>query len=275
VFALQAINEPVADPSQTPYLGDYYRNFTNTVRATEQMLGLRCPTTDKTGSLIAFLPTATRALINSVLQGVKVSPACYKRLPSKNPSQKGSNLCLTTAFQDATWQWNPSTNNPSKAASGNALYDDHTYLSFGGVTSPDEKSYMTYICNYHRYQANGAYGEPTKQMFTGEFWLAAQFQGSDDFYRQFGDAQKLAYSKGAGWTFWSWKLEANNSVSFDSTKEGVIRNYQQSVAAGLLTADPNALFNDNVCANYTLATKKTNHSKRALTLDLFEDSRLV
>ena len=46
---------------------------------------------------------------------------------------------------------------------------------------------------------------------------------------------------------------AGNRVYFNSTRTGVIRDYVQSVKAGLLTADPAAYFDKNVCS--TLASR--------------------
>lgn len=36
-------------------------------------------------------------------------------------------------------------------------------------------------------------------MWCGEWALPTQFEATDDFLYQWADAQKLAYSKGAGW----------------------------------------------------------------------------
>ena len=44
----------------------------------------------------------------------------------------------------------------------------------------------------------------------GEFSLATQFHASDSFLNDFADAQKWAYSQGAGWIFWNFKTEKSN-----------------------------------------------------------------
>jgi hypothetical protein len=67
-------------------------------------------------------------------------------------------------------------------------------------------------------------------MWVGEWALSTQFNATDDFLKKWADAQKLAYSQGAGWLvrsfylrdqigciyptsqFWSFKLEATNPL---------------------------------------------------------------
>lgn len=67
-------------------------------------------------------------------------------------------------------------------------------------------------------------------MWVGEWALSTQFNATDDFLKKWADAQKLAYSQGAGWLvgffhhrdqighiyttsqFWSFKLESTNPL---------------------------------------------------------------
>lgn len=51
---------------------------------------------------------------------------------------------------DRDWQYlkNGTVPNPTDAAHGPQLYDNHLYFNFGGVAAQDPDSYMKVICNY-------------------------------------------------------------------------------------------------------------------------------
>jgi hypothetical protein len=49
----------------------------------------------------------------------------------------------------------------------------------------------------NRIQVDAAAGN--SPLWFGEWGLPTQFNATDDFLHQWADAQKLAYSKGAGW----------------------------------------------------------------------------
>ena len=49
----------------------------------------------------------------------------------------------------------------------------------------------------NRVQADAALGD--SPLWFGEWGLPVQFNATDDFLSQWADAQKLAYSEGAGW----------------------------------------------------------------------------
>lgn len=134
---------------------------------------------------------------------------------------------------------------------------------------------MEDVCNGNRFEdSDKNRGEDSQLAFMGEWWLAAEWTGegvnktNDAFYRevcpapqslsrnvspsidaplrllQFGDAQKIRYgSQSKGWFFWSWKVE-------DTKEFGYTRDYRQAVANGLLTANPDAVFNPDVCKPY-------------------------
>lgn len=53
----------------------------------------------------------------------------------------------------------------------------------------------------------------------------------------------MYYGQSKGWIFWSWKVE--NTDEF-----GYTRDYRQAVQKGIMTQDPDAYFNPNVCQPY-------------------------
>jgi hypothetical protein len=57
-----------------------------------------------------------------------------------------------------------------------------------------------------RYKSNAAYGVKAEDLFFGEWWSIPQFDGTKQQYRDFADAQKLMYSKGAGNFYWTFKV---------------------------------------------------------------------
>jgi hypothetical protein len=89
-------------------------------------------------------------------------------------------------------------------------------------------------------------------LFFGEWWNIPQYDCSKQQCRDFADAQKLRYSEGAGWFFWSFKIEAGNRIGTNSTTAGILRDYVQSVANGYLGKDPSKVFNPDVCKSFML-----------------------
>ena len=59
--------------------------------------------------------------------------------------------------------------------------------------------YTDNVCSvdYDRVQNDTAIGDA--HLIVGEWYLGTEFNTTDDFYKKFGDAQKYAYSQGAGW----------------------------------------------------------------------------
>lgn len=73
------------------------------------------------------------------------------------------------------------------------------------MADPNEEAYLTHICNLKRVETDSALGN--SPLWFGEWALSTQFPASDDFLRKWADAQKMAYSKDAGWIFWNFKIE--------------------------------------------------------------------
>ena len=83
------------------------------------------------------------------------------------------------------------------------------------MADPNPDAYLTSICStpfglvtyalqltvlridLQRVQADAALGD--SPLWFGEWGLPTQFNATDDFLFKWADAQKLAYSKGAGW----------------------------------------------------------------------------
>lgn len=109
---------------------------------------------------------------------------------------------------------------------------------------------MISACNSKHIQDDAAVGN--SPLWIGEWVLAAEFKPTDAFMRQFGDAQKLAYSKGAGWIYWNFKIEVTKlEKSFDLVRQW---SYIDGLRFDLLTQDPAALFDPNVCVPYMNST---------------------
>jgi len=143
------------------------------------------------------------------------------------------------------WQHleNGTVPNPSDVARGPQLYDNHLYFNFGGVAAQDPVSYMKVICNYTGIISATAIGNAP--IVTGEWAISTAFPTNDTFLKQWGDAQKLAYSRGAGWMFWNWKVDADATVP-----QQKMWSYRDALAGGVVTQKPDEYFDVNVCAPY-------------------------
>jgi hypothetical protein len=64
---------------------------------------------------------------------------------------------------------------------------------------------MRHICNLNRIQVNRNLGN--SPLWFGEWALSTNFNATDAFLKNWADAQKMAYSQGAGWIFWNFKIE--------------------------------------------------------------------
>ena len=56
---------------------------------------------------------------------------------------------------------------------------------------------MTHLCNLNRLEIDETLSNVP--MWFGEWSLATQFDATDEFLVKWADAQKLAYTQGAGW----------------------------------------------------------------------------
>ncbi|RDB18518.1 Glucan endo-1,6-beta-glucosidase B [Hypsizygus marmoreus] len=258
VVAIEAVNEPEMDANVTPGYGDFQKNFVQVVRAVEFLLGIpvsglkvkaqvNANVTAALG-LTTQLPPIFSPETQSVLRdaipillklGVELSlKEIFNFLPKKQDREP-----LITNFMDINWQHNNPAN-PADAAIGPQIYDNHLYYSFGGVADPNENAYLTHICNLDRIEQDAALGNGP--LFFGEWGLPTQFQASDSFLRKWADAQKLAYSKDAGWIFWNFKIEIS-SLAGDTARQW---SYLEGVRRGYLTKDPSKLLDPHVCDQY-------------------------
>ncbi|KAJ7272652.1 glycoside hydrolase family 5 protein [Mycena haematopus] len=254
VVALEAVNEPIMDASQTPDYGDFQQNFVRVVRATEFLLGVPSPgfpaiPAPANGNFTAMLPNVNLSTVftlevRSVLED---TVPILLELGIIGLSRKRTQL--VTNFMDINWQFdNPA--NPAAAANGPQGYDNHLYYVFGGVADPNPTAYLTSICNLQRVQNDAALGN--SPLWFGEWGLPVQFNTTDAFLTQWADAQKLAYSQGAGWIFWNFKVE-KSTLAGDLAREW---SYLEGVELGFLTKDPSQVHDPNVCAPYITAAAK-------------------
>jgi len=259
VFSIQAMNEPIMDPSQTPGYGQFQHDFVQTVRAVEDLLGVTSePDYKSAGNITATLLNAagagkysdeiTSVLTDSipVLLEMVIEYGTPEMLLGLLECEKDA---LTTNFMDVSWQW-PTANrsNPADAKDGPQTYDNHLYFSFGGVADPNPTAYLTTMCNLNRVSSDAAL--QNSPLWFGEWAISTNFNATDAFMKQWADAQKLQYSKSAGWIFWSFKIE-------DSAASAGLQDqwsYYKGIELGYLTEDPSALHDPNVCVPYINAT---------------------
>ncbi|KAJ6581032.1 glycoside hydrolase family 5 protein [Mycena capillaripes] len=235
VVAIEAVNEPIVDATQTPGYGDFQKNFVQVVRATEFLLGvpitgLGAAPAPANANFTAMLPNVKASIFNNEIRSVlEETFPILLQLGVIGLSRRKDQL--VTNFVDINWQFNNPAN-PSDAAIGPQVYDNHLYYVFGGVADANEDAYMRSICNLNRVQNDAAVGN--SPLFFGEWGLPVQFATTDDFLNKWADAQKLAYSQGAGCIFWNFKVE-KSTLAGDLSREW---SYLDGVERGYLTKDP-------------------------------------
>ncbi|THH08906.1 hypothetical protein EW146_g8839 [Bondarzewia mesenterica] len=277
IFAIEAVNEPIMDASQTPGYGDFQKNFVKTVRAIELLLGIPLPNHSlpsalRSMSLTASLPLAAQSDKSGIFND-EVMQAVENALPillgigqdlgledvldvAKAKGRGGLWEPLTTNFMDVNWQYNDPPN-PADAAIGPQAYDNHLYYNFGGVADPNPDAYMTSICNLQRVQNDAAVGD--SPLWFGEWALPTQFNATDKFLHMWADAQKLAYSQGAGWLYWNFDVE-RSELAGDLARQVV-------VPGGFETWLPNTRSIEGARSKCLRSIRRHNH-----TLALVEDA---
>lgn len=280
VFALEAINEPIQDATQTPGLGRYETAFVIGVRAIELALGvpganvtlpvllndtIAFPAFQAAIPIIAKLSakynigpfstvninTALSAILNLNVGGVSlqanVNASVAGTLSAFCGSQGWQQKPITTQFMNRDWQYN-GPSNPAAAARGPQFYDGHLYLNFGGVApEATEDSYLQTICTSTRVQDAIAVGNGP--IVFGEWSLAVAFNTTNAFLKQYGDAQKLLYSSGGGWLFWNWKID-QDAQTYPIAGDYLQWTYMDALSAGLFTSNPADVFDEDVCDPY-------------------------
>ncbi|KAL1759752.1 glycoside hydrolase superfamily [Schizophyllum commune] len=224
VVSIEAVNEPIMDATQTPGYGDFQKQFVRTVRVVERALGI--------GS---WSGKAQRLRRHWGIQTRQEDPISALRtaITSDASAVDDANLLHFTGP------------NPAEAADGPQVYDNHLYYSFGGVADANEEAYMHSICNLQRVPDDAALGN--SPLVFGEWGLPTQFSATDEFLVKWADAQKLAYTQGAGWIFWNFKIERSKLAGNLSRQW----SYFDGVDRGYLTVDPSQLHDPHVCDPYT------------------------
>ncbi|EIM86923.1 glycoside hydrolase family 5 protein [Stereum hirsutum FP-91666 SS1] len=283
VFAIEAVNEPISDAAMTPGFGDFQHNFVKTIRAVELILGVPIANTQPVNlgpsntsgmNVSTAIPLAAKYDTSGIFTPEIVSvlkDAVPMLLGIGNELGMDADIlvlgdcerfggrwsAIVTTFMDVNWQTdNPP--NPADAAIGPQGYDNHLYYNYGGVADPNPDAYLTSICNLNRVQADAALGN--SPLWFGEWAITTQFDNAtDEFLRMWADAQKLAYSKGAGWIFWNFKVEISE-LAGDLARQW---SYLEGVKRGYFTKDPAQLHNPHVCDPYINSTS-TNATRRWL-----------
>ncbi|KAG1896181.1 glycoside hydrolase family 5 protein [Suillus fuscotomentosus] len=267
VFAIEAINEPIMNATLTPGYGNFQKNFVQVIRAVELVLGIFVPSSglslsvspsvsnnftaalSATSSETIFPLEVQTALLEAVPILLEIGIAFGLQTIFEASAFHQSRPSLVANFMDVNWQYdNPS--NPADAAIGPQAYDNHLYYSFGGVAAADPKSYLISICNLTRIQADAAVGN--SPLWFGEWGLSTQFNATDEFLYKWADAQKLAYSKGAGWIYWNFKTEISTLTNGSALARQW--SYLEGLKLGFLTQDPAAYHDPDVCGPYINST---------------------
>ncbi|KAF7290704.1 Glycoside hydrolase [Mycena indigotica] len=259
VVALEAVNEPVMEAAKTPGYGDFSKNFVRVVRAVEFLLRMGIPSNGNlktaalpaqntlTGNFTADLPSisdVSEIFTPEVRAAVLESVPILLGMGYLGLFVNGRKEPLITNFMDVSWQWGSSVSNPADAAIGPQIYDNHLYYVFGGVADANPEAYMKHICNLDRVENDAAKGN--SPLYFGEWGLPTQFEATDEFLKKWADAQKLAYSKGAGWVFWNFKIE-KSTLAGDLAREW---SYLEGLERGYFTQDPSQLHDPHVCDPY-------------------------
>ncbi|KAG6332032.1 hypothetical protein ID866_7059 [Astraeus odoratus] len=264
VFSIEAVNEPIMDATKTPGYGQFQKNFVKTVRAIETVLGIPVPgysTLHPTSFSSTNFTAALSEACAASLFDTEVVEALYEAIPILLDigSECGLEDILTsmpfssqrtplvTSFMDVNWQYN-NPSNPADAAIGPQGYDNHLYYSYASLSI-----WYSYL---QRVQNDAILGN--SPLWFGEWALPTEFNATDEFLKQWGDAQKLAYSQGAGWIFWNFKTEISNLTN--GTALARQWSYLEALDLGLLTKDPAAYHNADVCEPYKDSSTSTTTS---------------
>ncbi|KAL1733638.1 glycoside hydrolase superfamily [Schizophyllum commune] len=227
VVSIEAVNEPIMDATQTPGYGDFQKQFVRTVRVVERALGI--------GSWSG----------NGKAQRLRRHWGIQTRQEDPISALRTTITAGASAVDDGDLLHFTGPN-PAEAADGPQVYDNHLYYSFGGVADANEEAYMHSICNLQRVPDDAALGN--SPLVFGEWGLPTQFSASDEFLVKWADAQKLAYTQGAGWIFWNFKIERSKLAGNLSRQW----SYFDGIDRGYLTVDPSQLHNPHVCDAYTV-----------------------
>ncbi|KAH7918458.1 glycoside hydrolase family 5 protein [Leucogyrophana mollusca] len=267
VFAIEAVNEPIMDADETPDYGYFQKNFVETVRAVELTLGIPIPSMSlnvstsssnftqalsQASAASVFTPEVQSALAEAVPILLEIGAQYGLQTVLTSSPFHSSRESLMTTFMDINWQYdNPP--NPAYAAIGPQGYDNHLYYSYGGVAAANPTAYLESVCNLQRIQAD--YALDNTPLWFGEWGLPTQFTATNEFLYQWADAQKWAYSQGAGWIFWNFKTEISDLTN--GTLLASQWSYLEGLEMGFFTKDPSQYNNPNVCAPY-IANSTTN-----------------
>ncbi|EIW75230.1 glycoside hydrolase family 5 protein [Coniophora puteana RWD-64-598 SS2] len=286
VFSIEAVNEPTMNATQTPGYGDFQKNFVQVVRTIELIigipgidlnlglnpdadilgLGLGTNFTAALGSVAdaaaaALNPEVQLALADAVPIILEIATECgLESIFTLLDFMDTKRDPIVTSFMDVNWQYN-NPSNPADAKIGPQGYDNHLYYSFGGVADSNPEAYLISICNLNRIQNDAKLGNTP--LWFGEWGLPTQFNATDAFLYKWADAQKYAYSQGAGWIFWNFKTEI--SALTNGTSLARQWSYLEALKMGFLTQNPAQLNDADVCKPYIGKTYTSTTMNAVLT----------
>lgn len=208
VFAIEVLNEPTQNSGQNQGLvSSYYPTVMQTIRSTEQSLGINC---------------RTRGLSSS-----------RNRL-----TKRGYTDCLNIMYMDQWWgAGDPTANLPQPMS--HVIFDDHRYFAYNPNADQTRQQVLSDACN------QGPLSQSSTPVMFGEFSLAlsnenGQFSiscsGGKEFYQQYIASEISTFEKGLGWTFWTYKTETDFAWS-----------YSKAVQQGIIPADATQIAKGSVC----------------------------
>lgn len=147
---------------------------------------------------------------------------------------------LHVQFMDAAW----GAGDPKSALKDTTFtaYDDHRYLKYDSTVPATQAGYLSASCS-------DAIGTSSSPLIVGEWSLSpadavehtAEFDPNidvnKDFYKKWWAAQVMAYEKGLGWVFWSWRADLGDYRW----------SYKDAVSAGVIPNDPSQAYIIGAC----------------------------
>ncbi|KAH6952427.1 putative endo-beta-1,6-glucanase [Ilyonectria sp. MPI-CAGE-AT-0026] len=170
-------------------------------------------------------------------------PTAYSKIRSVESSLRvKAKSALHIQYMDTKW----GAGNPNQNLTNTfyTAYDNHRYLKSDLTVPVSQKGYLSASCN-DKLPVPGetplivgewSLGPKTSEEHSPQFQVANDT--NKDFYTNWWAAQVMAYEKGLGWTFWSWKTELDNDYRW---------SYLEAVRAGVIKTDPGKAYKLRAC----------------------------
>lgn len=171
-------------------------------------------------------------------------PTAYSRIRKRESELNVQTAdALTIQFMNTNWgAGNPRQNLPSDAFG--LAFDSHIYPKYDPAQEASQAAYLSRSCN-EDVDSDGdnpvivsewSISVKTEREHDADFEVGSG--NNADFYRRWFAAQVMAYEKGLGWVFWSWKVEGPIDYRW---------GYRQAVEAGIIPRNLDEVYGYGVC----------------------------